>query len=459
MDEWHGRRVVVVGFARQGKALARHFADRGASVVITDRRPAEELQPAMDELAGLPLEYRLGGHPPAVLEGADLLCLSGGVPADLPLVQQARRSGIPVTNDSQLFLESCPAVTIGITGSAGKSTTTALLGEMARLGLEGTGRRAWVGGNIGRPLLSDLGSIAVEDLVVMELSSFQLELMTRSPSVAVVLNLTPNHLDRHRTMDAYRAAKARILDFQDSADVAVLGVDDPEAWELRRRARGRVVGFATSLPAKLDGAYLEAETIHLRMDGQVQEICPRGAVRLRGGHNLANVLAACAAAAVVGIPARAIARAIEGFTGLPHRLEVVRRVRGADWVDDSIATTPERARAAIEAFDQPLVLLLGGRDKDLDWSDLAKLVRRRVDHLVVFGEAADKIARAVGSPGPDDRLASVDRAEGLWAAVQTAQRRAEAGDVVLLAPGATSFDEFADFAERGERFAQWVREL
>lgn len=459
MDAWRGRRVVIVGFARQGKALARHFSERGASVVITDLRPASELQPALNELAGVALETRLGGHPPEVLDGADLLCLSGGVPADLPLAQQARRLRIPITNDSQLFLEGCPAPTIGITGSAGKSTTTALLGEMAGLGLEGSDRRAWVGGNIGRPLISELAGIRPDDLVVMELSSFQLELMTRSPAIAVVLNLTPNHLDRHRTMDAYRAAKARMLDFQAPGDTAVLGLDDAEAWALRNQAHGRVVGFGRSLPDGLDGAHLRSGSIVVRVDGQETEVAAIDQVRLRGGHNLANVLAACAAAAAAGLPAAALGRAIRGFTGLPHRLGLVRRVKGVDWYDDSIATTPDRARAAIEAFEEPIVLLAGGRDKDLDWGDLARLIRRRVDHLVVFGEAADLIARAVGEPQPGDRLATVDRGAGLAEAVAAAARRAEAGEVVLLAPGATSFDEFSDFAERGQAFARLVASL
>ncbi len=428
-------------------------------MLITDLRPASELQSALDELSGLPLETRLGGHPPDVLDGADLLCLSGGVPADLPLAQQARRLRIPVTNDSQLFLEACPARTIGITGSAGKSTTTALLGEMARLGLEGTDRRAWTGGNLGRPLISDLAEIRADDLAVMELSSFQLELMTRSPAIAVVLNLTPNHLDRHRTMDAYRAAKARLLDFQQAADLAVLGLDDAEAWGLRKRAPGGVLGFGRSLPDGLDGAHLRSGSIVVRRGGEETEIAAITEVRLRGAHHLANVLAASAAASAAGLPAAAMRRAICDFAGLPHRLEFVRQAKGADWYDDSIATTPDRATAAIEAFEEPIVLLAGGRDKDLDWTDLAALIRRRVDHLVVFGEAADLIAGAVGAPGPEDRLTTVDHGARLTEAVAAAAHRAEAGDVVLLAPGATSFDEFSDFAERGETFARLVASL
>jgi UDP-N-acetylmuramoylalanine--D-glutamate ligase len=457
--EWRGRRVVIVGLARQGKAVARHFADRGATVVITDLRSADELAPAMEDLADVPVEFVLGGHPDELVDGADLLCLSGGVPADLPLAQQARRRGIPISNDSQLFLEACPARTIGVTGSAGKTTTTALLGEMARLEAEGSGRRAWVGGNIGRPLLADLDQIAQGDLVVMELSSFQLELMTRSPSIAVILNLTPNHLDRHRTMDAYRAAKARILEFQKPADIAVLGADDDGAWSLREGVRGRLMAFARRLPPGIDGAELVDEALVVRRGGAVHQVAPRSSIRLRGEHNLLNVLAACAAAAAAGIPEAAMAEAIGAFAGVPHRLTFVRRVRGADWYNDSIATTPERSLASLQSFDEPVVLLAGGRDKDLDWREFAAVARRRVDHLILFGEAAAKIAEAVGPLASDARLETIDRSSDLRGAVELAARRSTSGDVVLLAPGGTSFDEFRDFAERGDRFEEWVKAL
>jgi UDP-N-acetylmuramoylalanine--D-glutamate ligase len=451
--------VVVVGLARQGKAVARHFADRGASVVITDLRSTDELAPAMEELAGSPVEFALGGHPEELVAGADLLCLSGGVPADLPLAQQARRLRIPVSNDSQLFLEACPARTVGITGSAGKTTTTVLLGEMARLGAEGSGRRTWVGGNIGRPLLADLGQIDKDDLVVMELSSFQLELMTLSPSIAVVLNLTPNHLDRHRTLDAYRRAKVRILEFQTSADTAVLGAEDDGAWSLRERVQGRLMAFARRLPAGVDGAELVEEAIVVRRGGAVHRVGPRSIIGLRGEHNLLNVLAACAAAGAAEIPEAAMAEAIAAFQGVPHRLTFVRRVGGADWYNDSIATTPERSLASLRSFDEPLVLLAGGRDKDLDWRGFAAVVRRRVDHLILFGEAASKIAEAVGPLASDARLQTIDRSPDLRRAVDLAARRATSGDIVLLAPGGTSFDEFRDFAERGERFQEWVEAL
>ena len=455
MAAWDGKRVVVVGLARQGKALARYLGERGAEVIVSDLKSAEELQPLREELADLPLRYALGGHPPEILEGADLLCLSGGVPADLPLAQQARLRGVALSNDSQLFLEACPAPVVGITGSAGKTTTTELVGRMARaVG----GRPVWVGGNIGQPLLEWVDQIRPEDIVVLELSSFQLELMTRSPQVAALLNLTPNHLDRHRSMQAYTAAKRRILDFQSEPDVAVLGRDDPGAWALRKRVRGRLLTFGAD-PDESDGTSIEDGRVRLRWNGEVRDLFPVEAIQLRGAHNRQNVLAACAIAAALELPAEAMLAGVQGFAGVEHRLEFVRRVGGADWYNDSIATAPERTLAALHSFEQPVVLLLGGRDKGLPWEPLFAELRRRVDHVVFFGELGPVMAGKLGAPRLGQRPETIDLAPGLAGAVQAAALRAAEGDVVLLAPGGTSFDEFPDFAARGERFRELVGSL
>jgi len=427
--------------------------------VVSDLKALDVLAGEREELDDLPIEFVLGGHPPELIEGADLVCLSGGVPADLPLATQARARGIPLSNDSQVFLEACPAATIGITGSAGKTTTTALVGRMAEAELAGSGRRAWVGGNIGRPLLADLYAMRREDWAVLELSSFQLELMSVNPRVAAVLNLTPNHLDRHHTLEAYTAAKVRILTFQKPGDVAVLGRDDAGAWALRSCVRGRLLGFGWEPPSKGEGTYLAKDQIWLRLEDRQVPICPIAKVQLRGMHNLMNVTAACAIAAGAGFSPQAMEAGIRGFTGVPHRLEFLRQVNGVDWYNDSIATAPERSMAAIRAFDQPLVLLAGGRDKDLPWEAFGDLVCRRVDHLIVFGEAAGKILQAVQAARVGDRPFTLEVRPGLETAVQTAARVAEPGDVVLLAPGGTSFDEFTDFVDRGERFRAWVEAL
>jgi len=456
MADWAGKRVVVIGLARQGKALARYLTAQGAHVTVSDQKPAASLASAIDELEGLPVEFVLGGHPPTLLEGADLLCLSGGVPADLPLAQQARAAGIGLTNDAQVFLEVCPGATIGITGSAGKTTTTALVGRMAEQHASRGAGRAWVGGNIGRPLLADLPKIRPEDWVVLELSSFQLELMTAGVHVAAMLNLTPNHLDRHHSMQAYTEAKARILDCQTAADKAVLGREDAGAWGLRHRVRGEVLAFGRQ-DHGLEGTFVAGDQVVMRRQGAVVPLLPLSDIRLRGEHNLLNVLAASTIALAAGLPVEALKEGVQGFKGVPHRLEFIRNWGGAAWYNDSIATAPERTIAAIRSFDEPLVLLVGGRDKDLPWDDFARLAHQRVDHLVVFGEAAGKIIEAleaVRAAGP-----TIARCPGLRQAVATASKIVRPGDVVLLSPGGTSFDEFNDFEERGLCFTQLVTQL
>ncbi len=450
--------VLIIGAGRQGTALARYLARRGAQVTLNDKRPPEALQAARQALADLPLRWATGGHPLDLLEGCDLVCLSGGVPLTLPLVQEALRRGIPLSNDSQIFLEAAPCRVVGITGSAGKTTTTTLVGRMAQAGWRGG--RVWVGGNIGNPLIADVEAMQPGDLAVMELSSFQLEVMTRSPQVAAVLNVTPNHLDRHGTMAAYAAAKARILDFQRSEDAAILNREEPGAWDLREHTRGRLLTFGVRKPPQgTPGTWLDPEgwLAFQGAQGLQSRLLPRSLIRLRGEHNLRNCLAAAAIALAAGLPPQAVREGIEDFRGVPHRLELVRRLHGVAWYNDSIATAPERAMAAIRSFEEPLVLLAGGRDKNLPWEAFAALVRQRVDHLIVFGEAAELIASAVGTGS--QRPFTLHRCAGLEEAVRQAAAVAEAGDVVLLSPGGTSFDEFRDFAERGEKFRAWVQAL
>ena len=455
MENWEGVRVVVLGLARQGKALTRYLTEHGAEVIASDLKREDELP--LDELSDLEIQFELGDHPQRLLEQADLLCLSGGIPADLPLAQQARLQGIRVANDSQLFLENSLAPVIGITGSAGKTTTTELLGRMGRAAVEGSKRSVWVGGNIGRPLIADLDQIKQDDLVVMELSSFQLELMTASPKTAAVLNLTPNHLDRHHTLEAYTAAKANILNFQLEDDTAVLSREDPAAWGLRNYVQGRLLSFGVR-PFDGEGTYVERGQVRLILGGEEVRLFPVEAISLRGPHNLQNVLAASALAGAAGIEPEAMLAGVEGFTGVEHRLEFVRTVGGADWYNDSIATAPERTVAAIRSFGEPVVLLAGGRDKDLDWRELITLISLRVDHLVLFGESAPMIEGLLHSSS-GGRPYTQTMADGLEQAVRAAAEVADEGDVVLLAPGGTSYDEFIDFAARGARFKELVRGL
>jgi len=450
---------LIIGAARQGQALARYLVQRHAHVVLNDQRPAEQMAPARQALEDLPITWALGDHPLHLLDGIDGIFISGGIPLELPILQEAMTRGIPFSNDSQLFLEEAPCRTIGITGSAGKTTTTTLVGRMAHAAAEKGKWKAWVGGNIGQPLISTVEEMGPSDLAVIELSSFQLEQITHRVNVGAVLNITPNHLDRHGTMEAYTAAKARLLQFQTGDDTAVLGRDDPGAWQLASQVRGRLVSFGWEKPQRGSGTFVEGDFLMLEDHGQAVPLMPQKAVLLRGKHNLLNVLAACAIAHASGLPVESMQAGVEGFTGVPHRLEYVRTYAGAAWYNDSIATAPERSIAAIRSFDEPLILLAGGRDKHLPWEAFAQLVHERVDHLIVFGEAAGLILQAVGNPAAHKRPYTLEHCRSLEEAVQAAASLVEPGDVVLMAPGGTSFDEFRDFEERGEWFRKWVTEL
>jgi len=455
-----GQHAVILGLARQGVALARFLAQAGAEVTVSDLRTEEDLADEIAQLDGLRIRYVLGKHSSALLKGADMLCLSGGVPVDVPIAVEALDRGIAVTNDAQVFLELCPAPVIGITGSAGKTTTTALVGEMCRV----AGRRTWVGGNIGNPLISDLSEIKPSDCVVMELSSFQLELMTLSPHIAAVLNITPNHLDRHRTMDAYIAAKRNAVAYQASKDFAILGYDDANSRSLALDTAANLLWFSDGVEVD-EGAFRTNGELTLRVAGADCTICEAAELKLRGRHNCLNVLAASTLCTVVEIPVQAIREVATNFKGVKHRLDLVCHYRGVDWYDDSIATAPERTLAALRSFDEPIVLLAGGRDKELPWDAFAREVVSRVSILITFGEAGPMIADIVEARQGSRReklvgmLESVLRAGSMKDAVVLAARVAQPGNVVLLSPGGTSFDEFRDFEERGDRFKEIVREL
>lgn len=456
MTDWLNKHVVVLGLARQGTALAKYLAEQGARVTVSDLRSPAALQEQLGALAGLTIEYVLGEHPTTLLDGCDLLCLSGGVDVNAPLPAEARRRGIALSNDAEIFLQRCPSPhTVGITGSAGKTTTTTLVGAMLR---EQLGERSvWVGGNIGNPLIGELERIGRNERVVLELSSFQLEVMTAGTAIAAVLNVTPNHLDRHGTLEAYAAAKRRLLENQTGAgSLAVLGRDDAGARAFADAARGQLAWFSAEAEVE-QGAFKRGDALIWRWQGREHEVMKAGELKLRGAHNVLNALAAFAISGAAGAEPAAMRSVATTFTGVSHRLQIVREHRGVTWVNDSIATAPERAMAGLRAFDEPIVLLAGGRDKKLPWEAWAALVNERAAFVVAFGEAGDLIARALREANvPAERFTQVG---GLQAAVKAAAAVAQDGDVVLLSPGGTGFDEFKDFEERGVKFARWVAEL
>lgn len=465
MRSFAGRRVTVVGLAREGTALARFLAAQGATVTVTDRQSAEALAENVAALAAWPIRFVLGEHPLELLD-TDMLFVSPGVPLETPLLVEARRRGVPMSSETRLFVELCPAPIVGITGSSGKTTTTALVGEMLRA----SGQRAWVGGNIGFPLIEHLPEMAPTDRVVMELSSFQLEFFAPwageegrgiSPGIAAVLNISPNHLDRHPSMAAYVTAKKQILLHQRAGDVAVLGLDNAESCALAGECRGQVL-FFSQRKAVEQGAFLRDEIVTLRLGEEEQAVCAVSEIKLLGRHNVDNVLAACALAGVAGANVRAMAAVATTFRGVEHRLELVRELNGVRWYNDSIATSPERMVAALRAFDAPIVLLAGGRDKHLPWGEAAALILRKVRYLVLFGEAVPIIERAMVVARAEDKITGgpeMTSVRALEEAVAVAAQVVRPGDVVLLAPGCTSFDAFRDFAARGERFRELVKQL
>jgi UDP-N-acetylmuramoylalanine--D-glutamate ligase len=390
-----------------------------------------------------------------------MVCVSGGVPFELPLIQAAYQREIPITNDAILFLERCPAKVIGITGSAGKTTTTTLTGEMCKQ----AGIKTWVGGNIGHVLLDDLVDIQPDDVVVMELSSFQLEISDVSPPIAAILNITPNHLDRHESMDNYIQAKSHIYLHQNTNDLFVFGRDDLVATTCSDKAKGHLASFSIQQLVS-DGACMVGNRLMLMGNcsptGMAKMICEQGDIQLRGAHNLKNILAACALAGSAGIPVEAMREAIINFRGVPHRLEVIADIQGVKWINDSIATSPERVIAALQSFKEPLILLAGGRDKHLPWEDLARLAVARCKGVICFGEYGEAIAehiRRASSLAANEQTPKIFLTELLDDAVHEAANMSRSGDVVLLSPGCTSYDAYRDFEARGEHFRKLVERL
>jgi UDP-N-acetylmuramoylalanine--D-glutamate ligase len=459
-----GQRALVIGFAREGVDLTRYLVRHDAEVTVTDTKPREMLAESIAQLDGANVTYHVGGHALEDVDGADVVYASPGVPPDNPLLQRAREKRIRQSSLVELFFELCPAPILGITGSAGKSTTTSLLGEM----FVADGRDVFVGGNIGRPLLGKVEAMTDRSWVVMELSSFQLEPLHVSPHIALITNVTPNHLDRHPSMEAYWSAKGQILAHQSPADWAILNADD--GWSRRYAARGQTLHFSLEGPAH--GAYLDADR-ERRVMLLGEPVIDTADIPLRGRHNVANVLAAVAAAHAAGIERGAMARAIRGFHGVAHRLQTVVERRGVTWVDDSIATAPERSIAALRAYHEPLVLIAGGRDKHLPMQEWAALISQRAHHVVLLGEMSDLVQEAITSVNssssttqPSTRLSTdprttptISRARSMDEAVAQADRVAQTGDVVLLSPGGTSYDMYHDFEERGRDFQRAVEAL
>lgn len=451
--DFAGKNVTVVGLGIEGVDFVRFLIRRGANVTISDSRPPDKLADRLHDVDGLGVSLSLGKNDSAAVSQADAVFISQSVPLDLPAIQQAREAGIPLHSMVGLFLQLAPGPVIGITGSSGKTTTTALVAEMLRA----DGRPAFVGGNIGVGLLDNLPDLRTYTWSVLEVSHTQLQLVDRSPHIAAVLNITPNHLDRF-SWDDYKTLKSNLIRHQTEDDIAVLSHDDPEARALQKAVRGRLLWFSMDAKARGEGVFVRNDVATAHIDGFDEPLFSLSSVALRGRHNQENAVAAAAIAIAAGVSPDAIACAVAAFRGVEHRLEYVGEVGGATYYNDSIATTPERTLAGLRSFEEPVVLLLGGRDKQLPLEEMAREALRRCRGIVLFGESAGILSDALAAL-PNKRNIPVQRVDSLADAVAVAHLATQPGDVVLLSPACTSYDAYDNFEKRGEQFRKLVTQL
>ena len=443
------KRVLVVGLGKSGVASALFLKQRGARVTVSDTKSPDQLREEIPMLLDHGIAVETGGHGERTFREQDLIVVSPGVPVDAAPLLQARAAGEPVIGEIELAAQNLPGDIVAITGSNGKTTTTTLVGEILAAG----GLPVSVGGNIGTPAISLVERATRQTIVVLEVSSFQLEtIQTFRPKVAVVLNITPDHLDRHRTFQTYVDAKARIFENQQSSDFAVLNEDDPTCRTLADRTRAQVFWFSRKKEIP-QGAFVRDGKI-LFLDGKShREVMLISEIPLKGAHNLENVLAGVCAGALMGCEPAKIRQAIQNFKAVEHRLEYVATVKGVEYFNDSKATNVDATIKALESFPKNIHLILGGKDKGSDYTVLNDLLRERVKRVYTIGAAAEKIESHIKG------AAEIVHAETLENAIRRASAVAEPGDIVLLAPACASFDQFQSYNHRGRVFKEVVQAL
>jgi UDP-N-acetylmuramoylalanine--D-glutamate ligase len=446
--ELKNKRVLVVGLARTGVATALFCAARGAAVVATDSRKEAQIGDVVTKVRDAGVKLELGGHNESIFVQQDLIIPSPGVPADAPPLQAARAKGVTTWSEIELAYRFRQGKLIGITGSNGKTTTTSLVEHMLRTASFPT----ILAGNIGTPLISCVERMTHNGVTVVELSSFQLELIQEfRTDISVFLNLTPDHLDRHHTMELYSKAKGRIFENQREEDFAVLNADDPATTQLAP-TRPHVYWFSRKQRAA-QGAFLHGDDIVFRDDGKEEVVLRRDEVPLPGAHNLENVLAAIAAARIAGASAKAVAEGVRSFAGVEHRLEFVAEINGVRYFNDSKATNVDATLKALDSFPGRILVILGGKDKGSDYTPLQATLRELAILALLIGAAADKIANQI------DGAVAIERAGTLERAIEIASQAARSGDVVLLAPACASFDQFENYEHRGRVFKALVHEV
>ncbi|HEX3739382.1 MAG TPA: UDP-N-acetylmuramoyl-L-alanine--D-glutamate ligase [Terriglobales bacterium] len=447
--ELNGKRVLVVGLGRSGVASAIFLQSRGAKVTVSDAKSEDQLREQIPTLLDAGIAVETGAHGERTFRNQDLIVVSPGVPVDAEPLEQARTFGQPVIGEIELASQFLPGPIVAITGSNGKTTTTTLVGEI----IAASGFKTLVGGNIGTAAISLADEATPETVIVLEVSSFQLETIASfRPRVAVVLNVTPDHLDRHRTFAAYVNAKARIFENQHSDDFAVLNADDPTCVELAGRTRAQVFWFSRQREME-SGAFVRDGYVVFRGNGQEQAVLAVAEIPLKGSHNLENVLAAVCAAALMGCAPEKIRMAIMQFKAVEHRLEYVATIGGVEYYNDSKATNVDATMKALQSFPANIHLILGGKDKGSDYTLLNNSLRERVKSVYTIGAAAETIQSQIQGTTQIVSSGTLD------AAVRQASAAASSGEVVLLAPACASFDQFQNYEQRGRVFKELVRQL
>jgi UDP-N-acetylmuramoylalanine--D-glutamate ligase len=444
----HGKRVLVVGLARTGIATAKFLRARGSLVTTTEVRPKEEMGEAVQELSGMDISEEWGGHQVETFLKQDCIVVSPGVDLNIEPIQKAIQQGVKVISEIELAYHFIHVPIIAVTGTNGKTTTTLLIGEM----LKEDGRKVGVGGNVGEPLILFADGEDRWEVLVVEISSFQLEAIEDfRPRISVLLNITEDHLDRYPRYDDYIEAKVRIFANQHSGDLAILNRDDPIVMQYQEKVKAKKVFF--SLKERLDeGVFSNGKTIFFRL-GEKGEEYSLSKTPLKGIHNVENMMAALTTARVFGCSRQAVQGVLNRFEGLEHRLEFVREMKGIRFYNDSKGTNVGSVVKSLQSFSEPVILIAGGKDKNGDLSPLKELIQKRVKHLILIGEARERMKRELGG------LTDTSIAQTMEEAVLLARQKAEGGEVVLLSPACSSFDMFKDYKERGKVFKEAVRRL
>jgi len=460
MSKYKGKKVLIVGFGISGVSAAKYMAKRGAKIFVTDTKQRTELAESVNACADLKIEYELGRHNNKTFTSVDLIVVSPGVPLNIKPFEEAREARIPITNEIELAAQAIKEPLIAVTGTNGKTTTTALIGEM----FKADGKVAYVGGNIGKPLLDYVTEGQKADVVVAELSSFQLELAQRLiPAVAVFTNLEPDHLDRYPDFDAYAAAKKRLLTACDRNSFVVMNYDSPSIAKFAEENPGKLMWFTRQDPMKVGGEFSEnfigsyydpsQKRVVSKVTGR-EELYDLSQLKIFGDHNKENLMAAINAARAMGVSQKAIQAVINTFKGVSHRLEFVRRKDGVYFFNDSKGTNVMSVQRSLSAFGtNPIILIAGGKDKNQEFAPLVDLVKKKCKILILLGEAKEKINRAIGDVAETYLVGTFEEA------VLLAYQKSRSGDIVLLSPGCASYDMFRNYEERGEYFKKIVNQL